>query len=79
MPAGEADVRVLKGSIEVASINGDETAPLVMTENESRRFGKGRKSDRRDFEDRHARLAKALPMDRWKSSTLASRTGRLMK
>ena len=67
--AGEADVRVLKGSIEVAPVNSEETAPVVMKENESRRFGKARKNERRDFDDRHARLAKALPMEHWNQHT----------
>lgn len=67
--AGEADVRVLKGSIEVAPTNGEDAAPTVMKESESRRFGKVRKNERRDFDDLHARLAKATALDRWNQRT----------
>lgn len=62
---GDAEVKVLKGSVEVSPV-GEETVPAVLHENESRAFGKGRKSRRSEFAKRHARLALATALDRWK-------------
>ena len=66
---GEADVRVLKGSVEVASPRGEEAVPAVLKENESRRFGAGKAKARQDFDARHVRLAKAAPLDRLSQRT----------
>ena len=63
--SGDAEVRVLRGSVEVSPAGDEESGPVVLQENETRRFGKNRKSARGDFEKRHARLASATKFDRW--------------
>lgn len=63
---GDAEVRVLKGSVEVSPVGGEEATPAVLHENESRAFGKGRKNRHGEFAKRHARLAVATSLDRWK-------------
>jgi ferric-dicitrate binding protein FerR (iron transport regulator) len=62
---GDAEVRVLKGAVEVSPLADEENAPVVLKESETRRFGKNRKGARGDFESRHARLAQATKLDRW--------------
>ena len=61
----DAEVRVLKGSVEVSPASEEENGPLVLKENETRRFGKNRKSARGDLDKRHARLVSATNLDRW--------------
>ncbi len=62
---GDAEVRVLKGSVEVSPVSDEESGPVVMQESETRRFGKNRKGTRGDFEKRHTRLANAMNLERW--------------
>ena len=62
---GDAEVRVLKGAVEVSPLIDEENASIVLKESETRRFGKNRKDARGDFESRHARLAQATKLDRW--------------
>jgi ferric-dicitrate binding protein FerR (iron transport regulator) len=63
---GDAEVKVLKGSVEVSPVGLEEATPAVLHENESRAFGKGRKNRRGDFAKRQARLALVTSLDRWK-------------
>jgi hypothetical protein len=63
---GDAEVKVLKGSVEVSPVGSEEATPAVLHENESRAFGKGRKNRHGEFAKRHARLALATSLDRWK-------------
>ncbi len=63
---GDAEVHVLKGAIEVSPAGEEEVSPSVMRENESRRFGKNRKTARKDFANRQLRLAQPAPLERWK-------------
>lgn len=63
--AGEAEVHVLKGAVEVSPMGEEENTPIVLRENETRRFGKGRKAGKSDFTSQHSRLAQSTTLDRW--------------
>ncbi|HEY2573931.1 MAG TPA: LamG-like jellyroll fold domain-containing protein, partial [Verrucomicrobiaceae bacterium] len=60
-----AEVHVLKGMVEVSPVNEEDNAPSVLRENETRRFGKGRKAGKHDLASQHLRLAQFTPLDRW--------------
>jgi ferric-dicitrate binding protein FerR (iron transport regulator) len=60
-----AEVRVLKGSVEVSPTSDEESGPLVLKENQTRRFGKNRKAAGGEFEKRHTRLVSTTNLDRW--------------
>lgn len=57
-----AEVLVLKGSVEVSS--HEEPKPIVMLENESRRFANDGACEVRDREKKFARFAKVVQLDR---------------
>jgi len=63
---GDAEVRVIEGSVEVSPVNAEEPSATVLHTNETRRFGKNRKTGNGDMEARHGRLAQSKVMDRGK-------------
>lgn len=63
--SGDAEVRVLKGSVEVSPLVDEDPAPVILHESETRRFGKHR-HHAQSFEARHRQLARKAALERWK-------------
>ena len=64
--SGDAEVHVLKGSVEVSPLVDEDPAPVVLHESETRRFGKHRHNHSASFEARHRQLAQKAALERWK-------------
>ena len=64
--SGDAEVRVLKGAVEVSPLVDEDPAPVVLHESETRRFGKHRHNHTQSFEARHRALAQKTALERWK-------------
>jgi hypothetical protein len=66
---GAAEVLVLKGQIEAQPGGAADRQPIVLRERESRRFAASGTSSLNDDEERLARLAQPIPLDRFTPTT----------